>query len=632
MLLNILLVFHLLSFLVLVMDLAARRIVLRRLGTPKEKLASTRRWQGLSKAPVAAAYVLLLITGGIMTTQLWQFTDAWILGGIGGYAVISGLAPAVVKAFHKTVRPEAAEWWARLGALVHIVFCMITKPSWALLPFVLVGFLAASIVLALAATSRTQRRWRLAGTWAGIFIAAGGLFWWQLEASKLPSSFSMMDYMPMMHTHNAEMVSVEKLVEPPSATAKDIQLTTKEAEVKIGGKTVKGWTYNGASPGPTLHAKVGERLRVTLANKLPVPTSIHWHGVVLPNSQDGVAGVTQDAVQPGEKFVYEFTPKHPGTYWYHSHQDPAHQVDMGLFGALVVDPATPSDGEQEVVAVSHTWHTGDLTVNGQTEPAPIQVEPGKPLRLRLVNSDSNPLPLAIGGAPFKVLAFDSGMINQPGELGDLRYSVAGAGRIDLGVTLAAGQELNVKLGEQRPVTLRLVTPRSKPADLSHVTTIFDPLDYGSASGTQDLPRPAKTWRLNIDEGPGFFNGRFGWFYTTDGKRFPHGPMLMVHEGQTYEVTFVNRSRDNHPMHLHGHLFQVMSIDGKASTGSPLMVDNINVAQHQTVTIRFTADNPGIWMAHCHNLIHAFDGMDLMVAYENVTTPYLVGGDKANQPE
>lgn len=129
--------------------------------------------------------------------------------------------------------------------------------------------------------------------------------------------------------------SVTSLVAAPgSQPVKDFTLT---AEVRtISGRPV--WTYNGTVPGPELRVNQGDRVRVTLVNHLPVATTLHWHGVSVPNAEDGVAGVTQDAVPAGGSFRYEFVANDQGTYWYHSHQDTANQIIAGLFGTLIVEP------------------------------------------------------------------------------------------------------------------------------------------------------------------------------------------------------------------------------------------------------------------------------------------------------
>jgi FtsP/CotA-like multicopper oxidase with cupredoxin domain len=119
---------------------------------------------------------------------------------------------------------------------------------------------------------------------------------------------------------------------------KSFDLTAQEKEWEISeGKIVNAWTYNGTVPGEPLRVKEGDFVKVNLKNELNVPVTIHWHGVLLPNKMDGIPGLTQDAVQPGESFTYEFIANDAGTYWYHSHQQSSKQVDKGLYGSLVIE-------------------------------------------------------------------------------------------------------------------------------------------------------------------------------------------------------------------------------------------------------------------------------------------------------
>ena len=115
------------------------------------------------------------------------------------------------------------------------------------------------------------------------------------------------------------------------------------------GRPLDVWAYNGQVPGPILRAKVGERLRVRFTNHLPSETTVHWHGVRVPNAMDGVPGVTQPPVAPGGSFVYEFVPKDAGTFWFHPHLRSSEQVERGLFGVLIVDEAKPPAYTKDVV-------------------------------------------------------------------------------------------------------------------------------------------------------------------------------------------------------------------------------------------------------------------------------------------
>ena len=143
-----------------------------------------------------------------------------------------------------------------------------------------------------------------------------------------------------------------------------IYLEAREVKWELApGKTIKAMGYNGEVPGPTIRAREGERLRIALKNALSEPTTIHWHGVDVPNAMDGVPGVTQRAVQPGETFTYEFEARPVGTRWYHTHFDEHRQMDLGLAAPLIIDPKAPEplSYDREVTLVLDDWATGTRT-------------------------------------------------------------------------------------------------------------------------------------------------------------------------------------------------------------------------------------------------------------------------------
>jgi FtsP/CotA-like multicopper oxidase with cupredoxin domain len=128
------------------------------------------------------------------------------------------------------------------------------------------------------------------------------------------------------------------------------------------------------------------------------------------------------------------------------------------------------------------------------------------------------------------------------------------------------------------------------------------------------------------------DGRPGLWWTVNGRMFPDVPMFVVREGEVVRFRIVNETSEGHPMHLHGHHVVVLSRDGVAATGSPWWTDSLEVAAGETYEVGLLADNPGIWMDHCHNLPHATEGLMAHLAYEDVTTPFLVRGPHANHPE
>jgi FtsP/CotA-like multicopper oxidase with cupredoxin domain len=138
--------------------------------------------------------------------------------------------------------------------------------------------------------------------------------------------------------------------------------------------------------------------------------------------------------------------------------------------------------------------------------------------------------------------------------------------------------------------------------------------------------------LLIDDRLGFYNGKFSYVWTLNGALFPDTPTLVVKEGELVKVTIANRSFGDHPMHLHGHHVLVLSRNGEPVSGSPWWTDTLNVAGGEWYEIALRADNPGVWMDHCHNLDHAAYGMIMHLQYAGATTPYEVGPATPNQPE
>jgi FtsP/CotA-like multicopper oxidase with cupredoxin domain len=138
--------------------------------------------------------------------------------------------------------------------------------------------------------------------------------------------------------------------------------------------------------------------------------------------------------------------------------------------------------------------------------------------------------------------------------------------------------------------------------------------------------------LTITRKPGFFDGRPGLQWAINGRIFPDVPTFLVEEGDLVEVTIRNDTDADHPMHLHGHHVLVLSRDGEPASGSPWWPDTLSVQPGERYRVAFRADNPGIWMDHCHNLLHAADGLTMHVAYAGVTTPFEVGGTHHNEPE
>jgi FtsP/CotA-like multicopper oxidase with cupredoxin domain len=194
-------------------------------------------------------------------------------------------------------------------------------------------------------------------------------------------------------------------------TASKIQWETEP------GKKVEAWAYNGQVPGPQIRMREGDRVRVVLKNELEQSSSIHFHGVVLPNDQDGVTYITQDPVKPGDTFTYEFTAKNPGSHMYHSHHNSAEQVGKGLLGAFIIERRTPRAVEKadiDYVLILNDGYHG-FTINGKSFPAtePITAKLGQKVRIRFMNEGMMIHPMHLHGMPMKVIDKDGWPQPQP---------------------------------------------------------------------------------------------------------------------------------------------------------------------------------------------------------------------------
>ncbi|WP_143662309.1 multicopper oxidase family protein [Streptomyces sp. Amel2xC10] len=546
--------------------------------------------------------------------------------------------------------------------------------------------------------SRGRRLVRsLAVVTCGALLVAGG-YGLAARESRLP------DRMATAHHHAydtgggpgpgaAPARSVADLTGPSTGAAdRRFTLTAATRTVRLAsGETVDALTFNGVLPGPELRVEKGELVEVTLVNQdVADGVTVHWHGVDVPNAEDGVAGVTQDAVRPGGRHVYRFRANRSGTFWYHAHQQSSTAVARGLFGALVVtEPARQStrpDGVDRTV-VAHAWSVGDTSSGGSavrgsggalsgrnglggdlrtafgddTGERRERVAAGTPVRLRLVNADNCPRTYALTGTSFKVAAIDGNEVSAPTDLDGTLLRVAGGGRYDLtfrqptgAVRLTVTGDANAGAGSQgfegcgedgaygthgtgeSPSLVLAPDAAAKAPAADTDAPLFDPLHYGTATGPRPLTPDGdgfdRDFRMVLGNSVGFYDGAPMMLWTVNNAVYPDIPSLLVGEGDLVRVTFLNRSLDDHPMHLHGHRMLVLSRDGERADGSPWWTDTLNVAPGERYEIAFRADNPGVWADHCHNLDHARDGMVLHLAYDGVSSPYETGTSTGNTPE
>ena len=445
--------------------------------------------------------------------------------------------------------------------------------------------------------------------------------------------------------------------DPAGGKAVDVALTAGETDLRVGGLQWRTWAYDGQVPAKEIRLRKGQTLRAAVTNNLPADTSVHWHGLAIPNPMDGVPPLTQQPIAAGQRFTYEFVVPDSGTYWFHSHVGT--QLDRGLYGPLIIeDPDERADYDDELALVLDDWidgtgtnpdkvfeqlqktgmpsmgpmggdagvtpttplgdDGGDVTypyylINGRIpgDPQTVDYRAGQRVRLRIINAGSDTAFRV--GVPntkmtvthtdgFPVIARDTdSVVLGMGERVDATVTVnssvpviAAAERKDGYAQLnlrANGTPSNVNV-EQFVTTLR----NSQPLDTATLSAAPEvQLPQRKPDQTFDLrlagPVPPYTWTIN------------GQVYdpTKDG--------LPVKPGQRVQVRYINESKMFHPMHLHGHTFQVMS-DGRPMARK----DTVLVPPLATVDTVFDANNPGKWIDHCHNTYHLESGMAVYFTY------------------
>lgn len=417
-----------------------------------------------------------------------------------------------------------------------------------------------------------------------------------------------------------------------------------------GNPEVKVWSYNGEVPGPAIRVRQGERLRVTLENGLREDTTIHWHGVRVPNAMDGVAGLTQDPVRPGGTFTYEFVAHDAGTFWYHPHHRSFEQVGRGLYAPLIVEEREPILVDRDLTWVLDDWRidsSGQLsgtfgnmmdsmmagqvgnmiTVNGRPL-EPMKVRTGERIRLRLINAaNARIFGLNFGGERPKIIAMDGQPVRPHEPRGPV---LVGPGmRVDLVLDMMAApgsratitddfyKGLEYRLAEivysasplrNEPLTTPVQLPPNplrEPdlRDAARHEILFGGGMMGMMGGGGMTSGGGGMMRGGMMGG-----GMMGWTINgVSASGHVHEPMLTIARGRTALMSLKNETAWWHPIHLHGHSFRVLSRNGKPTEHKEWQ-DTVLIPPRESADIAFVADNPGDWMLHCHVLEHQAAGM------------------------
>ena len=380
--------------------------------------------------------------------------------------------------------------------------------------------------------------------------------------------------------------------------------------------------FNGSTPGPELRARRGDRVSVSFENGSGQRSAIHWHGIHLDNAMDGVPGLTQAAVEPGETFHYAFDVPHAGTYWYHAHHRSWEQVAKGLYGPLIVEEPDPPAVDHDITVVLDDWrlersgklhesfgnrhdfsHAGRVGNVARALFSRDTVRRGDRIRLRLINAaTARMFPMSIGGGTGKVVAHDGMSLAVLAPLQDL--------------LLAPAQRTDVILDVTGPVSFALQT-RQGPHDLgtivvrgSNSAPIDAPIRPLPPANVPDPYRSGAT-RLPLVMQGGAMGGRHGgsdfWAFN-DRSGLPERPWRRFARGETARIVMRNDTAFPHGIHLHGHHFHELREDGSLGHYR----DTTVVEPRQSRDILCVFDNPGRWLLHCHTLGHQASGMKTWV--------------------
>jgi FtsP/CotA-like multicopper oxidase with cupredoxin domain len=449
--------------------------------------------------------------------------------------------------------------------------------------------------------------------------------------------------------------SAENLAVPSNA----IRLQAKSRTLEINGKAATLMGLEQASGKQGLSFVAGQPFNVLLENQLSVPTAIHWHGLHPPNNQDGVPGLTQPVIAPNTSMAYNFPVQPAGTHWMHSHQ--GLQEAFLLAAPLIVhDPSDKSD-EQEIILFLGDFSftpptelyaklrkpkamamggnmspkpmpmgkpdTSDVDydaylVNDRTlaDPQVVSVEKNGRVRLRIINGSSGTnFFVDLGDLKGELIATD-GMAVKP--VSGSRFPLAIAQRIDVRVQLPsdgafpilalrenAAEQAGFILATRGAPIKKLPMKNASPAgiltlDLERKLIAVDPL----------APKPIdQSFDLRLQGNMALYEWPINGIVFDTANPGTQKAQVHVKRGQRVALKFINETGMSHPMHLHGHSFQVIEIGGTPLNGA--LRDTVLVPPKTSVTVAFDANNPGIWYVHCHILWHLAAGMATLVQYE-----------------
>jgi FtsP/CotA-like multicopper oxidase with cupredoxin domain len=347
---------------------------------------------------------------------------------------------------------------------------------------------------------------------------------------------------------NPQNVLEPEIIKEDGRKIKIFRLSVKDLEFEVfPGKKVQAFAFNGTVPGPTVRVTEGDRIRVILTNDTKDEHTIHIHGQLKPLVMDGVPYLSQQPVAKGENFTYEFTVQHAGTHWYHCHVDSGHHVDMGMYGAFIVDPKKEKlKFDREYTLILDEWPGGhehgnhDMTMGEHQEGSRSEM-PG--------HKEDPPNDGKVADMP----------------MGDM--AVINKGKAMEGM---AGEHTSQ---DESEVAMEGMEVMDTPAQRD-----WYPKTYRPHTPVYDT-------------------------FTINGRAFPFTQPMDVRKGERVRIRIINAGYEQHYMHSHSHMFEIVALDGNRVQGKPQVRDTVAVGPGQRVDIILTANSPGVWPFHCHNLLH-----------------------------
>ncbi|MCX5044062.1 multicopper oxidase family protein [Aldersonia sp. NBC_00410] len=465
---------------------------------------------------------------------------------------------------------------------------------------------------------------------------------------------------------NGNAVSVAEAARPHTGRTVDVAVSPQATDVDLGGVQVRTLAYGNTIPGPVIRANVGDDVVVTLTNGLDHDTSVHWHGIALRNDMDGVEPASPN-IGPGQQFTYRFSVPHSGTYWAHPHV--GLDTDYGLYLPVIVDdPNEPGDYDAEWIVVLDDWTDGigpgpeqifaklqsdgmgsmggsggmgnmpgmgamghgsarssallgadggDVEypyylINGRIPSAATTFTaiPGQRVRIRIINAGADTaFRIALAEHTMTVTHADG----YPVAPVDVDALLLGMGeRYDVIVTVKDGLFPLVAAAEGKNAQARALLRTGAGAVPD---SAFVPREFSGRVGTVDtfvvadsVLLPPGRPQVNLAANLGASMMDYNW--TINGRPYDQAEPLTVRQGQRARLTFTNMTMMWHPMHLHGHTFQVVKPDGAAGPRK----DTVMVLPMRSLAVDLIADNPGDWMLHCHNGYHQESGMMTRLEY------------------